>query len=97
MSITVYLELKKFIEKNNYICPNPTKWLELYTILQKIPRHNNELKLEIPLIGSHWDFSSTPEKRKRFMAQLEYALKNGSIAEADKLLRSLDENEWLMG
>ena len=97
MSITVYLELKKFLERNNYICPNPTRWLEFYHILNKTQSQNSELKLEAPLLHGDWDSSSVPQKRKRFMDLVEYGFKNGNLAEVDEFLRSLDENEWLIG
>ena len=97
MGITVYLELKKFLERNNYICPNPIRWLELYHILDKTRNQNSELKLEVPPLRDKWDSSSVPQKRKRFMDQVEYGFKNGNLMEVDEFLRSLDENEWLIG
>ena len=97
MSITVYLELKKIIEGNNYICPNPIRWLEFYHILDKTKSQYSELKLEIPLLRDSWESSSIPQKRKRFMDQVEYGFKNGNLTEVDEFLRSLDENEWLIG
>jgi len=93
----VYLELKKFIEGNNYICPTSIRWLELHHILNKTQSQNSELKLEVPLLRDNWDSSSIPQKRKRFMDIVEYGFKNGNLAEIDKFLRSLDENEWLIG
>ena len=94
MSTLIYIELKKYIDESNYICPMQTKWLELYNLLVKIPQQNSEYKLEIPLIRSHWD-SPNITKSRRFLDQLEYAFKNGFIDQLDKYLRSLEDKDWL--
>ena len=96
MSISVYLELKKHIEQNNFICPMPNKWLKLYVILIDLTQLNSYYKLEIPLIKSHWD-SPNSLKRKRFQDHLEYGFKNGDVKELDSFLRSLEDEDWLKG
>ncbi len=97
LNIGLYLELKKFIEDNNYICPNTNKWLELFHLLQVAPVHNKELNLEVPYLQDKWDTSSVSEKRARFYEQLEFGFKNGNMVEVDKFLRSLKDGEWLKG
>lgn len=97
LNIGLYLELKKFIDDNNFICPNPNRWLELFHLLQVAPIHNKELILEVPYLKEKWDTSSAPEKRERFYEQLEYGFKNGNIIEVNHFLRSLSETEWLKG
>lgn len=96
MSVSVYLELKKYIEQNNFICPMPNKWLKLYSILINLPQQNSTYKLEIPLIKSQWD-SPNSLKRKRFLDHLEFAFKNGDVKELDSYLRSLKDEDWLKG
>ena len=78
-------ELKKYVTTNKRICPMPLVWnnfLDILGIKEKMPPHL------IPLILNGW-FSSDLEKRKRVLAQIEYASKNKDCTRYARNIRSM--------
>mgnify|MGYP004005517287 FL=1 len=74
-------ELKKYVTSNKRICPMPIAWnkfLDILKIKEKMPPHL------IPLILNGW-FASDLEKRKRILAQIDYASKD------NEMLKKLEE------
>ncbi len=67
LNIGLYLELKKFIEDNNYICPNTNKWLELFHLLQVAPVHNKELNLEVPYLQDKMGYIFSLREKSTFL------------------------------
>ena len=87
-------ELKKYVTTNKRICPMPLVWnnfLDILGIKEKMPPHL------IPLILNGW-FSSDLEKRKRVLAQIEYASKNKDCFEKlEKFILNIKDDEWSYG
>ena len=65
-------ELKNYVTSNKRICPVPTVWNKFLDVLEIKERMPPNL---IPLILNGWTASDL-EKRKRLLAQIEYASKN---------------------
>ena len=87
-------ELKKYVTTNKRICPMPLVWnkfLGILEIKEKMPPHL------IPLILNGW-FSSDLEKRKRLLAQIDYASKNKECFEKlEKFILNIKDDEWSYG
>ncbi len=87
-------ELKKYVTTNKRICPMPLIWnkfLDILGIKEKMPPHL------IPLILNGW-FSSDLEKRKRVLAQIDYASKNKECFEKlEKFILNIKDDEWSYG
>ena len=84
-------ELIKYVTSNRRICPLPMHWkkfLDILEIKKKIPP--DLIPGLIPLILNGW-FSSDLEKRKRILAQIDYASKD------DEVLKKLEETAQKLG
>ena len=87
-------ELKKYVISNNRICPIPKVWNNFLDVLEIKESMPPDL---IPLILNGWTASDL-EKRKRLLAQIEYASKNVVILKKlEQLLISLKDDEWYYG
>ncbi len=87
-------ELKKYVTSNKIICPMPiplNKFLDILEIKEKMPPHL------IPLILNGW-FASDLEKRKRILAQVDYASKDEEmLKKLEKFILNIDDKDWLYG
>ena len=87
-------ELIKYVTSNRRICPLPMLWkkfLDILEIKEKIPPHL------IPLILNGW-FSSDLEKRKRILAQIDYASKDEEmLKKLEEFILNIDNKDWLYG
>ena len=87
-------ELKKYVTSNKRICPMPILWnkfLDILEIKEKMPPHL------IPLILNGW-FASDLEKRKRILAQIDYASKDEEmLKKLEKFILNIDDKDWLYG
>ena len=87
-------ELKKYVTSNKRICPMPMPWNEFLDILEikeKMPPHL------IPLILNGW-FASDLEKRKRILAQIDYASKDDvMLKKLEEFILNIDDKDWLYG
>ena len=91
-------ELIKYVTSNRRICPSPMLWkkfLDILEIKEKIPPHL--IPHLIPLILNVW-FSSDLEKRKRILAQIDYASKDDEVLKKlEELILNIDDKDWLYG
>jgi ribosomal protein S18 len=87
-------ELKKYVTSNKRICPMTIPWnkfLDILEIKEKMPPHL------IPLILNGW-FSSDLEKRKRILAQIDYASKDEEmLKKLEEFILNIDNKDWLYG
>ncbi|MCW5777769.1 MAG: hypothetical protein KIS87_15135 [Phycisphaeraceae bacterium] len=70
--------------QNDRVCPLPTEWSELWTMLPGSPA---------PLILAAWDAPASA-KMRRLVEQLEWARDHGMLAGVDGFLRRLAEDQW---
>ena len=87
-------ELKKYVTSEKRICPMPRIWNEFVDILElqnTMPPHL------IPLILNGW-FASDLEKRKRVLAQIDYAAKNElMLKKLENFILKIKKKDWLYG
>ncbi|MCG2593165.1 hypothetical protein LZ009_10265 [Ramlibacter sp. XY19] len=86
-------ELMAELRKDNRVCPQPTRWLEFFRLLQD---HAGRQPLPSPpLTGSAWAATPPSAKRMCFREQAEWAVQNGCVAEACEFLAGLPKSDWL--
>lgn len=86
-------ELMAELRKENRICPQPTRWLEFYRVLQD---HAGSKPLPSPpLTGSAWAATPPSAKRMCFQEQAEWAVKNGCTVAACHFLEKMAKSDWL--
>jgi hypothetical protein len=86
-------ELMAEIRKENRVCPQPTRWLEFYRVLQDAA--GNKPLPAPPLTGSAWAATPPSAKRMCFREQAEWAVKHGCVVQAYNFLEKLPKNDWL--
>jgi hypothetical protein len=91
VEVSLY-EAMALARRNNRVCPQPSRWLELYRVLQDsapgAPRPPE------PLVGSAWASTPPLAKRMSFEQQLEWADKNKALQAAYEFLQGLRDNDW---
>jgi hypothetical protein len=89
---TSLYEVMAAIRKDNRVCPQPTRWLEFYRILQEgsagapLPAP--------PLTGSAWAATPASAKRMCFREQVEWAANHQCLQKAWEFLNDLPDTEW---
>jgi hypothetical protein len=73
----------------------PDAWNALYQALPEAGR--KEERPGLPLILGAWHMTTGLEKALRLREQILYAAAHGALDRVDRLLRSLDRDEWLGG
>ena len=87
-------ELMAELRKENRVCPQPTRWLEFYRVLQDAAGAGKQLPSP-PLTGSAWAATPPSAKRMCFREQAEWAVQNGCVAQAYDFLEKLPKTDWL--
>ena len=91
IEVTFY-EVMGLARKDNRVCPQPTRWLEFYRVLQD---HAGGAALPAqPLVGSAWASTPPVAKRMCFHEQLEWAERNGCLRPAYDCLEALRDPDW---
>ena len=91
IEVTLY-EAMGIARKDNRVCPQPTRWLEFYRVLQD---HAGRTALPAqPLVGSAWASTPPLAKRMSFHEQLEWADRNGCLQAAYDCLKALRDSDW---
>ena len=88
-------ELMAETRKEGRVCPQPTRWLEFYRVLQ-----DNAKGVALPappLTGSAWASTPAGAKRMTFMEQIDWAVKNDCITPAYEFLQALPKSDWHYG
>ena len=80
--------------KNKRVCPQPSKWNELYDLLPNKHRKGNGWEPALPLILAAWNDSPAMFKALRFGDHLEWAAKHNAIDQVYAFMVSLKEIEW---
>jgi len=86
-------ELMAELRKENRVCPQPTRWLEFYRVLQD--HAGNKPLPSPPLTGSAWAATPPSAKRMCFQEQAEWAVKNDCVVPAYNFLEKLAKADWL--
>lgn len=70
-----------------FICPNPSKWHEIYELLKATWKKDGSVgtKPPVPLILSGWNFSNDIEKKNRWEDTLNWAEKHNYLNLIEKL------------
>jgi hypothetical protein len=91
VEISLY-EVMAEARKNNRVCPQPTRWLEIYRLLEQSAA--GAALPAAPLVGSAW--ASTPPLAKRmcFHEQLEWAAAHDCLNPVYDYLKNLSDPEW---
>jgi hypothetical protein len=88
-------ELMAEVRKEGRVCPQPTRWLEFYRLLQDAGK--DAALPQPPLTGSSWASSSPTAKRNCFVAQATWAVQNDCIVPACEFLVALPKSDWFYG
>ena len=82
-------------KKNRRVCPQPTKWNELYQLLPNKRQVGTGWEPPLPLILAAWWDTPPLFKAMRLQEHIEWASKHGALDVVYHLLTSLDEKDWL--
>jgi len=88
-------DIQAEIRKDGRVCPQPTRWLEFYRVLQDAA-HGAQLPAP-PITGSAWASNTPAVKRNCFQAQVTWAVQNGCVAQAAAFLIALPKSDWYHG
>jgi hypothetical protein len=89
---TSLYEVMAAIRKDNRVCPQPTRWLEFYRILQE--RGAGAPLPASPLTGSAWAATPPSAKRTCFRDQVEWAANHDCLRPAWDFLSALPDTDW---
>lgn len=95
LEATLY-DVQSFARKDNRVCPQPSRWLAFYRVLQDAAGRNAALPAQ-PLVGSAWAITPALAKRMAFQEQLEWADRNGCLQPAYEYLQALRDADWYVG
>jgi hypothetical protein len=91
IEVTLY-DVTGLTRKDDRVCPQPSRWLEMYRILQEQPGRGR-LPAE-PVVGSAWASTSPLAKRMAFNEQLEWADRNRCLTPIHEYLKTLRDADW---
>ena len=91
LELTLY-DLMAEIRKDNRVCPQPTKWLEFYRLMEQLS--GSSRLPSPPLVGSAWAATPSSAKRMCFREQVEWAAANNCMHAAHTFLKNLQEADW---
>ncbi len=91
IEVTLY-EAMGLARKENRVCPQPSRWLEMYRILQE--KAGLGALPSQPLVGSAWAATPPMAKRMAFHEQLEWAEKNHCLTPVYEFLKTLRDSDW---
>jgi hypothetical protein len=91
VEVTLY-EVMAEVRRDNRVCPQPTRWLEFYRLLQD-GAQGRPLPSP-PLSGSAWLATPAMAKRQCFHEQVEWASANGCLQAVYGFLKSLPPADW---
>jgi hypothetical protein len=80
--------------KDLRVCPQPTRWLELYELLERHAKMSNVSAPARPLILGAWWEASDADKRQRLKQQVSWAAEQQCLEEVTSMLSSLSESDW---
>ena len=87
-------ELVSFVRENRRVCPVPRRWNELWEMLPSRRRVGDSWEPPLPLILAAWWHTPPFMKMLRLQEHIEYAKAHGVLADIDRYLRGLPEEDW---
>lgn len=87
-------EVWEIAQKNDRVCPQPNRWMELYKLLPERKRVGNGSEPALPLILAVWWDTPHLAKIIRLREHLEWASTHGCLEEVYKFLSGLPESDW---
>ena len=84
-------------EKNGRVCPQPSRWNELWELLPNRQRKGNGWEPSLPLILAAWGDTPILLKKLRLREHLEWAQKHGCLDTVYEFLVNLKEEDWYHG
>lgn len=91
IEVTLY-EVTGLTRKHNRVCPQPSRWLEMYRILQE--QAGPDTLPAQPVVGSAWASTPPLAKRMAFHEQLEWADRNHCLTPVHEYLKTLRDGDW---
>lgn len=83
-----------FCRQNNRVCPQPTRWQDLYELLPNKKRVAGGWEPALPLILAAWHDTPALLKMLRLAEHVEWAEKHGFLDKVATYLRTLPEDDW---
>lgn len=87
-------KLIAYSRENSRICPQPLLWNDLWNMLPGRRQIGAGWEPPLPLILGAWYSSSNLEKMVRLAEHIQWADKQGGLAEVAAFLHGLAESEW---
>lgn len=95
MRTTAMLDaLLEYVRQNGRVCPQPQRWNELWEMLPGRRRVGNGWEPAVPLILAAWWDTPALVKMSGLEEHIRYADAHGGLADVDRYLRGLPEEEW---
>lgn len=86
--------LTRFCHESGKVCPNPSRWHELWETLPDRKRVGSVWEPALPLILGAWNDTTDIEKAARLREHIEWAANHGCLPMVAAFLRNLPESEW---
>lgn len=93
VEVSLY-EVMGLVRHGNRICPQPSRWLEFYHLLQEAAAGGG--RPPEPLVGSAWAATPPLAKRMCFQQQLEWADGRNVLQPAYDFLKALRDSDWFV-
>ena len=90
-------EVIKEIQKDGRVCPQPSKWQELWEMLPNKKRKGVRWEPPLPLILAAWDDTPAISKKIRIHEHIRWAKKHGVLDTVYEFLKSLKKDDWYYG
>lgn len=87
-------DLLEYVQRHGRVCPMPQRWSELWEMLPERTRVGLGREPSPPLILAAWWDTPALLKMARLQEHIRYAETHGVLADVDRFLRGLPENEW---
>lgn len=80
--------------RDGRICPQPSRWNELWQMLPNKQQHGARWEPPLPLILAAWHESSSASKRTRLEEHIKWAHAQGALDVVYRFLSSLSDDDW---
>ena len=88
-------QLIAYCSENRRVVPLPQIWMKLYDQLpDRRQRPSGGWEPPVPLILAAWHHTSNLDKKLRLHEHLRWAALHGALEKAERLLKSLAEEDW---
>jgi len=86
--------LWEYCTSHSRVCPMPTKWNDLYQMLNDTKQVGAGYEPSIPLILGAWGNTSDEDKISRLQIHIKWASDHNQLDEIGEYIRTLSEEEW---